>query len=99
MAPLGWNQIVCALRFFFTASRIGEAAVGERITYARVTAQAADRVLSADEVVRFLQAGRFESWRGRATLTDSLCTAGCTGPRRSWGFGSRMSIATSVASF
>ena len=50
----GLNQIVCALRFFYGVT-LGEAAVPERIPYAREPRKL-PIVLSADEVVRFLEA-------------------------------------------
>ena len=48
------NQIVCALRFFFGVT-LGQATIPERIAYAREP-QKLPVVLSADEVVRFLEA-------------------------------------------
>ena len=47
----GLNQIVCALRFFYGVT-LGEAAVPDRIPYAREPRKL-PIVLSADEVVRF----------------------------------------------
>ena len=47
------NQIVCALRFFYGVT-LGEAEVPERIAYAREPRKLLV-VLSADEVVRFLE--------------------------------------------
>jgi integrase len=87
----GLNQIVCALRFFYGVT-LGEA-VPERIPYAREPRKL-PVVLSADEVVRFLEA--VSSLKSRAALT----TAYAAGLRASEvaGLQSRMSIAT-VASF
>jgi integrase len=47
------NQIVCALRFFYGVT-LGQAAVRERIAYAREPSKL-PVVLSPDEVVRFLE--------------------------------------------
>lgn len=55
--PLSWgalNQIVCALRFFYGVT-LGRSDLPERIAYAR-TPRKLPVVLSADEVVGFLQA-------------------------------------------
>ena len=74
---LGLNQIVCALRFFYGVT-LGEAAVPERIPYAREPRKL-PIVLSADEVVRFLEAVSESEEPRRAD--DSLCggTAGLGG--------------------
>jgi integrase/recombinase XerD len=48
------NQIVCALRFFYGVT-LGQSTVPERIAYAREPRKL-PVVLSADEVVRFLEA-------------------------------------------
>jgi site-specific recombinase XerD len=48
------NQIVCALRFFYGVT-MGEETIAERIAYAREPRKL-PVVLSADEVVRFLEA-------------------------------------------
>ena len=48
------NQIVCALRFFYGVT-LGQAIVPERIAHAREPSKL-PVVLSADEVVRFLEA-------------------------------------------
>ena len=61
----GLNQIVCALRFFYGVTR-GEATVPERIPYAREPRKL-PVVLSADEVVQFLEA--VSSLKCRAALT------------------------------
>jgi integrase/recombinase XerD len=63
----GLNQIVCALRFFYGVT-LGEAAVPERIPYAREPRKL-PIVLSADEVVRFLEA--VSSLKSRAALTTA----------------------------
>jgi integrase/recombinase XerD len=63
----GLNQIVCALRFFYGIT-LGEAAVPERIPYAREPRKL-PIVLSADEVVRFLEA--VSSLKSRAALTTA----------------------------
>ena len=59
------NQIVCALRFFYGVT-LGQATVPDRIAYAREP-QKLPVVLSADEVVRFLEA--IPSLKSRAALT------------------------------
>ena len=59
------NQIVCALRFFYGVT-LGQATIPERIAYAREP-QKLPVVLSADEVVRFLEA--VPSLKTRAALT------------------------------
>jgi integrase len=63
----GLNQIVCALRFFYGVT-LGGAAVPERIPYAREPRKL-PIVLSADEVVRFLEA--VSSLKSRAALTTA----------------------------
>ena len=59
------NQIVCALRFFYGVT-LGRDTVPERIVHAREP-QKLPIVLSADEVVRFLEA--VASLKSRAALT------------------------------
>src|SRR3977135_1056599 len=59
------NQIVCALRFFYGVT-LGQNTVPERIAYAREPSKL-PVVLSADEVVRFLEA--IPSLKSRAALT------------------------------
>ena len=61
------NQIVCALRFFYGVT-LGGALVPERIAYARAP-QKLPVVLSADEVVHFLEA--VSSLKCRAALTTA----------------------------
>src|SRR6202795_5169072 len=61
------NQIVCALRFFYGVT-LGEALIPERIPYAREPRKL-PVVLSADEVVRFLEA--VPSLKSRAALTTA----------------------------
>jgi integrase/recombinase XerD len=61
------NQIVCALRFFYGVT-LGEAEVPERIPYAREPRKL-PVVLSADEVVRFLES--VSSLKCRAALTTA----------------------------
>ena len=61
------NQIVCALRFFYGVT-LGQAIVPERIAYAREPSKL-PVVLSADEVVRFLEA--VPSLKCRAALTTA----------------------------
>jgi site-specific recombinase XerD len=61
------NQTVCALRFFYGVT-LGEATVPERIPYAR-TPRKLPVILSADEVVRFLEA--VLSLKSRAALTTA----------------------------
>src|ERR1700729_1561310 len=63
----GLNQIVCALRFCYGVT-LGEAAVPERIPYAREPRKL-PIVLSPDEVVRFLEA--VPSLKCRAALTTA----------------------------
>ena len=59
------NQIVCALRFFYGVT-LGQATVPEPIAYAREPSKL-PVVLSADEVVRFLEA--IPSLKSRTALT------------------------------
>src|ERR1700739_1740165 len=59
------NQIVCALRFFYGVT-LGEALIPERIAYAREPRKL-PVVLSADEVVSFLEA--IPSLKSRTALT------------------------------
>ena len=59
------NQIVCALRFFYGVT-LGHDAIPERIAYAREPRKL-PVVLSADEVVRFLEA--IPSLKSRTALT------------------------------
>lgn len=61
------NQTVCALRFFFGVT-LGRAEIPERIPYARAP-RSLPLVLSADEVVRFLEA--VPSLRTRTALTTA----------------------------
>ena len=63
----GLNQIVCALRFFYGVT-LGEANIPERIPYAREPRKL-PVVLSADEVVQFLEA--VSSLKSRAALTTA----------------------------
>ncbi len=63
----GLNQAVCALRFLYGVT-LGQAAVPERIAHAREP-QKLPEVLSADEVVRFLEA--VPSMKSRAALTTA----------------------------
>jgi integrase/recombinase XerD len=63
----GLNQIVCALRFFYGVT-LGQATVPERIPYAREPRKL-PVVLSADEVVQFLEA--VSSLKSRAALTTA----------------------------
>jgi integrase len=61
------NQIVCALRFFYGVT-LSEALIPERIPYAREPRKL-PVVLSADEVVQFLEA--ISSLKSRAALTTA----------------------------
>ncbi len=61
------NQAVCALRFFYGVT-LGEATIPERIPYAREPRRL-PTVLSADEVVRFLEA--VSSLKARVALTTA----------------------------
>jgi integrase/recombinase XerD len=65
------NQTVCALRFFYGVT-LGHGEIPERISYARQP-RTLPMVLSADEVVRFLEA--VPSLKTRAALTTA-CAAG-----------------------
>ena len=64
------NQIVCALRFFYGVT-LGHDTIPERIAYAREP-QKLPVVLSADEVVRFLEA--ISSLKSRIALTTVYAT-------------------------
>ena len=67
---LAWaslNLAVCALRFFYGVT-LGQATIPERIPYARVPRKL-PTVLSADEVVRFLEA--VANLRSRVALTTA----------------------------
>lgn len=61
------NQTVCALRFFYGVT-LDRAEIPERIVYAR-TPRKLPAILSADEVVRFLEA--VPSLKARAALTTA----------------------------
>jgi integrase/recombinase XerD len=61
------NQTVCALRFFYGVT-LDRAEIPERITYAR-TPRKLPTILSADEVVRFLEA--VPSLKARTALTTA----------------------------
>jgi site-specific recombinase XerD len=61
------NQTVCALRFFYGVTR-NRAEIPERIAYAR-TPRKLPTILSADEVVRFLEA--VPSLKARTALTTA----------------------------
>jgi len=61
------NQTVCALRFFYGAT-LDRAEIPERIAYARTPRKLPD-ILSANEVVRFLEA--VPSLKARAALTTA----------------------------
>lgn len=61
------NQIVCALRFFYGVT-LGEATIPERIPYVRMPRKL-PVVLSAGEVVRFLEA--VSGLKSRAALTPA----------------------------
>jgi len=61
------NQAVCALRFFYGVT-LGQATIPERIPYAREPRRL-PTVLSADEVVRFLEA--VSSLKARVALTTA----------------------------
>ena len=77
------NQTVCALRFFFGVT-LGHAEIPERIPYARKP-RTLPLVLSADEVVRFLEA--VPSLKTRTALT----TAYAAGLRASEAAGLKLS--------
>ena len=64
------NQTVCALRFFYGVTLGWKTDLPERIAYAR-TPRKLPVVLSADEVVGFLQAGEGDKEPGR--FDDHLC--------------------------
>ena len=61
------NQVVCALRFFYGVT-LGEPTIPERIAYAREPRKL-PVVLSADEVVRFLES--VSSLKARVALTTA----------------------------
>ncbi len=61
------NLVVCALRFFYGVT-LGEATIPERIAYAREPREL-PTVLSADEVVRFLES--VSSLKARVVLTTA----------------------------
>ncbi|HXZ14668.1 MAG TPA: site-specific integrase [Roseiarcus sp.] len=61
------NQVVCALRFFYGVT-LGQATIPERIVYAREPRKL-PTVLSADEVVKFLEA--VSSLKARVALTTA----------------------------
>ena len=61
------NQVVCALRFFYGVT-LGEQTIPERIAYAREPRKL-PVVLSADEVVRFLES--VSSLKARVALTTA----------------------------
>jgi site-specific recombinase XerC len=65
------NQIVCALRFFYGVT-LGHDAIPERISYARQPSKL-PVVLSADEVVRFLEA--IPSLKSRTALTTASASS------------------------
>ena len=74
-AGISWpalNQTVCALRFFCGVT-LGHAEIPERIPHAREPRKL-PVVLSADEVVRFLEA--VPSLKTRAALTTAYAAAG-----------------------
>ena len=61
------NQTVCALRFFYGVT-LDRPEIPERIVYAR-TPRKLPTLLSADEVIRFLEA--VSSLKSRAALTTA----------------------------
>ena len=61
------NEVVCALRFFYGVT-LGETTIPERIAYAREPRKL-PTVLSADEVVRFLES--VSSLKARMALTTA----------------------------
>jgi len=65
------NQTVCALRFFYGVT-LNRPELPERIVYAR-TPRKLPAILSADEVVRFLEA--VPSLKTRTALPDLICSA------------------------
>ena len=67
------NQILCALRFFYRVT-LGRSTIPERIAYAREPPKL-PVVLSADEVVRFLEA--IPSLKSRTALTTVLPVCAC----------------------
>ena len=73
------NQTVCALRFFFGVT-LGQAEMPERIPYARKP-RTLPLVLSADEVVRFLEA--VSKPEDRAALTTAYAAGLRAFPRPS----------------
>jgi integrase len=79
------NQTVCALRFFYCVT-LGHGEIPERIPYAREPGKL-PVVLSADEVIRFLEA--VPSLKTRAVLT----TAYAAGLRAPWAIAGHLSQA------
>jgi integrase/recombinase XerD len=73
----GLNQVVCALRFFYGVT-LRRDEIPERIVYARQPRKLPE-VLSAGEVVRFLEA--VPSLRTRVALTTAMscCRRNCLG--------------------
>jgi integrase/recombinase XerD len=85
------NQIVCALRFFYGVT-LGEALIPERIPYAREPRKL-PVVLSADEVVQFLEAvSSLKSPRSPPPMRPG------SGPRRLRDCGSKTSTAPAASS-
>lgn len=70
------NQTVCALRFFYGVT-FDRAEIPERIAYAR-TRRKLPAILSADEVVRFLEA--VSSLKARAALVRNGTLIGTSQP-------------------
>jgi len=69
----GLNQTVCALRFFYGVT-LNRSEIPERIAYAR-TPQKLPAILSADEVVRFLEAVPGLKTRTALTAASRPCSA------------------------
>ena len=76
----GLNQIVCALRFFYGVT-LGRRRFPKRIPYAREP-QKLPVVLSADEVVRFLQA--VSGLKSASGADHGLCGGTARGGSRSF---------------
>jgi site-specific recombinase XerC len=76
------NQIVCALRFFYGVT-LSEALIPERIPYAREPRKL-PVVLSADEVVQFLEASGGDGFGASHTASRSMVRYGMKKTPRSF---------------
>nr|WP_234892744.1 hypothetical protein [Sinorhizobium meliloti] len=85
------NHTVCALRSFYAVT-LGGAKIPEQIAYAR-TLRKLPAILSADEAVRFLEAGAFlegaygaddRLYRGTSCLGDRVPEGSPTSTASAW---------------